>query len=220
MIEIPAPGGWTFEYTAIAEGFDAHVQEQLPWYGFVTGAVAHIARHYIPRRGLVYDIGASTGNIGRAIESILDERQAVLIPIEESTAMCERYTGPQKGRLLQADVMTVDLEDFDFAVLFLALMFLSVAARAELLARLRAKVRPGGAILIVDKCEASSGYLATVLWRLTLAGKIAAKAEPGAILAKELSLAGVQRPLRSDELGADAVEWFRFGDFAGWLIEG
>ena len=36
---------------------------------------------------------------------------------------------------------------------------------------------------------------------------------------KELSLSGVQRPLYRGELGPDAVEVFRFGDFAGWLIE-
>lgn len=40
------------------------------------------------------------------------------------------------------------------------------------------------------------------------------------MMRKELSLSGVQRPLYKGELGSDAVEVFRFGDFAGWLIEG
>ena len=53
------PREWTFENTDVASGFDRHVREQLPWYDLVTGAVAHIARHYIPKDGLVYDIGAS-----------------------------------------------------------------------------------------------------------------------------------------------------------------
>ena len=37
---------------------------------------------------------------------------------------------------------------------------------------------------------------------------------------EELSLSGVPRPLYRGELGPDAVEVFRFGDFAGWLIGG
>ncbi len=45
-------------------------------------------------------------------------------------------------------------------------------------------------------------------------------AEPGAVIKKELSLSGIQRPLYPGELGEDAVEVFRFGDFAGWIIEG
>lgn len=40
------------------------------------------------------------------------------------------------------------------------------------------------------------------------------------IVAKELSLAGVQRPLRRTEIPERAVEIFRFGDFAGWISEG
>ena len=42
------PREWTFESAAIASGFNAHVREQLPWYDMVTGAITHIARHYIP----------------------------------------------------------------------------------------------------------------------------------------------------------------------------
>ena len=62
---------WTFQ--GFAPEFDAHVREQLPWYGMATESVALIARHYIPRRGLVYDLGASTGNVGRALSSTLTE---------------------------------------------------------------------------------------------------------------------------------------------------
>lgn len=55
--------------------------------------------------------------------------------------------------------------------------------------------------------------------RIILAAKLAAGADATSILLKELSLGGVQRPVAVAELGPGAVEWFRFGDFAGWLIE-
>ena len=55
--------------------------------------------------------------------------------------------------------------------------------------------------------------------RLTWDCKLRQGAEPGAVMRKELALSGVQRPLYRGELGPDAVEVFRFGDFAGWLIE-
>ena len=58
----------------VARGFDRHVREQLPWYDLATNAILHVARHYIPQDGLVYDFGASTGNIGRALAPILKER--------------------------------------------------------------------------------------------------------------------------------------------------
>lgn len=213
------PREWTFETRAIASAFDRHVREQLPFYELATGALAHIARHYIPRDGLVYDIGASTGNVGRALAATLEQRDARLIPIEASGEMADIYDGPGARELVRKNALAVEYEEFDLAVLFLVMMFMPVAGRAAFLERLRLKMKPGGAIIVFDKTEAVAGYAATVLWRLTLAGKVAAGVEAQEIVAKELSLGGVQRPIRVAELGAGAVEWMRFGEFAGWLIE-
>lgn len=212
------PRNWTFERAEIAAAFDRHVREQLPWYDLATGAIAHIARHYIPAGGLVYDIGASTGNIGRALAETLRDRRARLIAVEASAEMVSRYDGP--GDVIQADALAFDFETFDLAACFLTLMFLPVSKRAAFVHRLRSRIKPGGALIIFDKVEAATGYPATVLWRLTLAGKVSAGVNPSEIVAKELSLGGVQRPITEDILGPGAVEWFRFGEFAGWLIEG
>lgn len=212
------PRNWTFENTEIATGFDRHVREQLPWYDLATGSITHIARHYIPKGGLVYDIGAATGNIGNALQPILEDRHAHLIGIESSPEMAALYTGP--GELVIGDALTADYQPFDFAVLFLVLMFLPIEQRPRLLSTLRQYLKPGGAILIFDKCEAASGYLATVLWRLTLAGKVSAQVSPQEIIAKELSLAGIQRPLRQSEVSCGATPYFQFGEFRGWIIEG
>lgn len=213
------PANWTFRDQAVAAGFETHVREQLPWYDLATGAVAHVARHYIPTGGLVYDLGASTGNIGRAIAETLAARGAMLISIEASAEMSVRYAGPQKSNLKTADARSFDFEPFDLAVLFLTLMFIPVADRQSLLWRLAAACRPGGAIIVFDKAEATRGYAATVIWRLALAGKVASGVPAEDIVAKELSLGGVQRPLDPALLGDKAVEFFRFGEFAGWLIE-
>lgn len=210
------PREWTFENTDVASGFDRHVREQLPWYDLVTGAVAHIARHYIPKGGLVYDIGASTGNIGRSIEETITERKAKLIGIESSAEMCALYKAP--GELVQIDALDYRFQPYDLAICYLVLMFLPIGKRQEFIDYLKSLIKPGGALLIVDKCEAATGYEATVFWRLTLAGKIAAGVDAKSVIEKELSLSGVQRPLDPAMLGADAVQWFRFGDFAGWIV--
>lgn len=212
------PRDWTFKNAEVADKFDRHVREQLPWHDLTTGCVAHFARHYVPRNGLVYDIGASTGNIGRAIDDTLKSRDARLVAIEPSNEMAELYTGP--GKLIVKSANEVDYERFDLAVCFLVLMFLTPEERAKLIVTLRKQVKPGGAILIFDKCQPVSGYPAVVMARLTLAGKVAAGVLPQEVIAKELSLAGAQRPLSRTEIPPEAIEIFRFGEFAGWLIEG
>ena len=211
------PHDWTFKNADVAAGFDKHVREQLPWYDLETGVIAHFARHYIPHGGLVYDIGASTGNVGRAIADVLAARTAGFIPIDSSKDMLDRYSGP--GELVIADAEDFDFQPFDFAACFLVLMFIAPSKRSALIAKLRRNIKPGGALIVFDKCVPLRGYVGTVMSRLALAGKTAAGVDAREIIAKELSLAGVQRPIDPAELGRDAQEIFRFGDFAGWIIE-
>jgi|DEB19_MinimDraft_3_1074340.scaffolds.fasta_scaffold03491_8 tRNA (cmo5U34)-methyltransferase len=211
------PRDWTFKNLEVADAFDAHVREQLPWYELTTGLVAHVARHYIPRNGKVYDIGASTGNVGRAISEVLESRSATLTAIEASPEMCARYSGA--GKVVCADAIEYDYKSFDLCVCFLVLMFLTPFQRSQLLKRLQLLTNLGGAILVFDKCAPVGGYPATVMQRLALAGKVSAGATPADVIAKELSLAGAQRPLAPSELPKHAIEVFRFGEFAGWIIE-
>jgi tRNA (cmo5U34)-methyltransferase len=211
------PSNWTFETAGVAAGFDRHVREQLPWYDLATNAITHIARHYIPEGGLVYDLGAATGNIGRAIAPVLSDRGARLIGIEPSAEMVKRYESP--GEIVCSKAENVDYEGFDLAVVFLTLMFIEPRKRVQLMNRLRHACRPGGAIVVFDKLEPAGGYLSTVFYRLTLAGKRAAGVTPDEIVEKELSLSGVQRPITEAQLAGEFYNWFRFGDFAGWLIE-
>jgi tRNA (cmo5U34)-methyltransferase len=215
------PRNWTFDDQAVAAGFERHVREQLPFYEMATGAIAHIARHYIPAGGLVYDLGAATGNIGRALAPTLAARNAILIAVEPSAEMAALYSGPpETGELVVERAERIKFQPFDVAIAFLTLMFVAPAERRPLLDRLVCAARTGGAIIIFDKCEAEFGYPGTVLWRLALAGKLAAGVDPAEIVAKELSLSGVQRPISPRMLlPGHAVEFFRFGEFAGWLIE-
>jgi tRNA (cmo5U34)-methyltransferase len=211
------PKDWTFRNHAVAEHFDQHVRDSLPWYELATNAVAHFGRHYIPQGGRVYDVGASTGNIGRALRDTLNQRQARFTAIEESQEMAERYQGPPE--LVIADAVGFDFDPFDFAVCFLVLMFLPVETRGQFLRRLQSLTKPGGALVIVDKVQMPPGYVGTAFSRLTLQQKLVVGAEPEAILRKELSLAGYQRPLDPRMLPDSAQPFFQVGEFVGWIIE-
>jgi tRNA (cmo5U34)-methyltransferase len=211
------PTDWTFRNTEVAKAFDRHVREQLPWYEMATGAVSHLARHFIPEGGMVYDIGASTGNVGRALAPTLKARSASLVAIESVPAMAARYQGP--GSVEVADACTFDYQPFDVAVMFLVLMFVKVSDRKALVLKLAERMNDGGAVIIVDKVHPPPGWLGTVFRRLTLAGKVATRTPAAEIVAKELSLSGVQRPLDDYVMPFPGThEFFRFGEFVGWVI--
>jgi tRNA (cmo5U34)-methyltransferase len=211
------PSNWTFKSNEVVEGFDRHVREQLPWYDLMAGAVAHIARHYVPEDGRVLDLGCSTGNIGRLLSETLIVRRVDFIPVDNSEQMVDNYAGP--GVPVLADLTRWSIPEYDVAICFLSLMFVAPRDRDDLLSSLRTQMHKGGALIIVDKAESHGGYLGTILARLTLAGKVSSGTSAEDIVAKELSLIGVQRPIESRHL-ADAVQVFQFGEFAGWVIEG
>jgi tRNA (cmo5U34)-methyltransferase len=208
---------WTFDDPKIVKSFDSHVREQLPWYDMATTAVSCLVRNYLPKEGLIYDIGASTGNIGIAIKDILESREAEFVAIEKSEEMANSYNGG--GCLKIADAVYYNYDSFSVAVIFLSLMFMSHFDREYLLAKLFTTAHKGGAIIIVDKFIPPNGYIGTIMRRMTMENKLNQGASPKDILEKDLSLSGVQRPLSVSELGPDAVEFFRMGEFAGYIIE-
>lgn len=217
-MEIPAD--WTFKSRSVAQHFDQHVREQLPWYDMATGLVSHMGRHYLPEMGRMYDLGASTGNITRMLEGEITNRRVEAISVDYSVEMAALWNGI--GEFEVGDVRTMKYKPYDFCVCFLLLMFLPPADQKTTLQKLYDALRPGGALLVFDKTDTFNGYLGTVVHRLALAGKVATGCTPDEIIRKELSLAGAQRPLDPNTVGLielGATEVFRFGEFAGWIIE-
>ena len=212
------PEHWTFKNREVADRFDEHVREQLPWYDMVTRAVAHYVEHYLPEGGLMYDIGASNGNIGRACADIIERRKAQLFGIEPSKEMCETYAGP--GQVVNMAAEQVDYQEHHVSVMMLTMMFIAPSLRIPVLQRIASKLQPGGALIVVDRTQSLGGEFGTATWRLTLNEKVRAGARLEDVMRKELSLAGVQRPIPYELMPrAGAKEFFRFGDFAGWVIE-
>ena len=211
------PKEWTFKSAEVAGEFNLHVREQLPWYDIATRSVVHFGRHYIPQGGMIYDIGASNGNIGRALAEIITARKCELVGIEESAEMAVQYNAP--GELVIGDVTEHEFKPFDFAVCFLILMFLPISKRGALMQRLAQLIKPGGAIVVVDKINTAPGYYGTAARRLAMQWKMDNGVAPENIIEKELSLAGHQRPIDPAILTPYARQFFQFGEFAGWVIE-
>tara|TARA_R100001163_G_scaffold57268_1_gene45150 strand:- start:1865 stop:2521 length:657 start_codon:yes stop_codon:yes gene_type:complete len=213
------PQTWTFSEKEVANNFESHVREQLPWYELCTKAIVHIARHYIPNEGLVYDLGASTGNIGNSLKEIMKDRNCKLVAIEKEKSMIENYNCDY-GDIYQQDIKQYSYKNYDVAVCFLTLMFIEPKYRSDLLDTLYEKLNTGGALIIFDKLESEQGYFGLINYRLTLAEKTKTVKSYKDIIDKELSLQGIQRPISKKLLKKYKPKlFFKFSDFVGYVIE-
>lgn len=215
---------WSFENKSISENFNTHVREQLPWYDMVSDAVAYIARNYLTEGERITDHGSSTGNMINKLLPLIIERKATIHGIEKSFSMYQKmqerfFDSHLECLSLEAgDICDYGFEESQIHIIFLTLMFVPVHKRKELLEVIKQKTKKGGVIIIVDKVLDHNGYFATVLKRLGMHWKIEQGAMLEDVIKKEMSLAGVQIPIDL-ELVKDGKEFFRMGEFAGWVIE-
>lgn len=213
------PKNWTFADKEVADNFENHVREQLPWYELCTKAIVHIARHYIPQNGLVYDLGASTGNIGNSLKSILKDRNCKFIALEKEKEMISNYSCDY-GEVYEQDIKNFDYDNYDVAICFLTLMFIEPKYRETLMEKLYNKLNKGGALIIFDKEEPEEGYFGLINYRLTLAEKAKNVKNYKDIIEKELSLQGIQRQIDKKLLEKyNPKLFFKFSDFVGYIVE-
>ena len=213
------PNEWTFKDQAIAINFDLHVREQLPWYDLATRIVKHLVKNYTPKNGIIYDIGASTGNIGNSISDIVIERNATLISIEESAEMCS--LNKSSGEIINVNALEYNFKNHDVSILFLVLMFIPTSKRKLFILNLIENLNTGGILIVFDKVS-SNGYMQNVLQRLTMSEKILNGSNCDDVIKKEFALSGLQRPIDSDFfdfLPNKKHTVFKFGEFIGYVIE-
>jgi tRNA (cmo5U34)-methyltransferase len=213
---------WSFKSQEIAEGFNDHVREQLPWYEFVKSIIIFIIRSYINKNGVLYDIGCSTGNLIRGLGNIIKERNIEVIGIDESKEMLELFPS-SLGTTYCGDALDYDYKEYDVAVLFLVSMFFDTNKRAGFLQSLYDKKKKNGIIILVDKfVENDNSYFSMIMNRFNMLLKLDNNVEPKEILNKELSLTGIQIPLTYNELPkgkeCEPIEFFRVGDFRGYVL--
>ena len=208
MSKLKKVSDWKFKN--IADTFDSHVREQLPWYDLVLDSISFIVKNILPYDGLVYDIGGSTGNLKKLLKETVVDRKSRYYTIDNVIEM--------QPDLLE-DAVKYEYKNFDIAILNLTMMFIPVKDRDTLMCSLLDKLNKGGAIIVVDKFIQKESYLATILRRMTLHWKYSNGVNCEEIIHKELSLSGIQIPLYEDDvLKYGAEKFFQFGEFSGYII--
>lgn len=211
---------WTFDAPLVVKSFDPHIRSHLPWYDMMHDMVTYLIKNYLPQEGKIVDFGASTGNLVHKMLPMVKERMGEIHAIDTSKEMRTHLELRFSKEIETTHVKVApysSLMEADIYVACLTLSFTDPDRRYEIIQDM--VERASRAVIIVDKVQVDSSYLATVLKRLTIKMKLDAGVSPEEALLKDMSLAGVQIPLDPYLLGEDAKPFFRVGEFAGWIIE-
>jgi tRNA (cmo5U34)-methyltransferase len=204
-----------FDFAKAAPTFNDHIKGQLFWHGdFLRHFLPEIASVYMEKDSIVYDFGASTGNVEVALKEKIEERNIDFIAVEKCPEMAKFYRG--KRTLLISDVLEICIREFSFATSILTLCFIHPSKRTDFIEELKYKCKKGGAFLILEKMVSQSGYLGNALNRVTWRNKIDNGESIDQVINKELSLSGVQYPLSEKEVEGFKLIW-AYGDFRSYI---
>jgi len=134
--------------------------------------------------------------------------------------MCDISAYKGFGEIVCKDAEKIHYDEFDVAVVFLVLMFIQPSNQIKFIQYLQKKVRVGGCIILCERFLPETSYIGIVNQRLSLLGKLNNKIDTDEIIAKELSLSGIQRPLHYKKIKKLGFkDFFQLGDFRGLIFE-
>lgn len=234
----PEEGPWKFDHR-VAERFDDMIERSIPGHEDMREIVADLGARVLECRtsSKMLDVGCSTGQTILDIARLLHQRgyePPVFFEGFDSSApmvakAVERLHGISRSAVYEYDLEFSGpgsfLGTFDLVTCVLALQFTRPEIRPAIMERLWRMVRPGGALILVEKTQPEELGIVDMLRASYHDAKRANGYTDAAIVAKEKALNDVLYPLSAKEnksllwdVGALAVqEVWRNRQFAGWI---
>jgi tRNA (cmo5U34)-methyltransferase len=225
---IAKPGCWTFSGN-VCDTFDNHVRRSIPFYNETHGLIVDLARYFIGKTGLIYDLGCSTGTLCRRLETRFNRSNLQIIGVDVESSMCSTASGKSKDyhsiQYIQGDIRTIDLQKSDLIICCYILQFLPVHERLAIVKKIFEALRPGGGFVLVEKVRQKDKHLEELYKNLHHDFKSSCGYTDEEITAKDRSLKGILEPMLEEEnynmisnAGFQSTQrLFQHLCFQGWL---
>lgn len=217
----------------VARVFPDMIKRSVPGYSQILGMAGVIARRYVPEGGRIYDLGASLGastlSVGQHLQDLQDLE---IIAVDSSSAMTLRCSQllkenlpDRKVQVCCADIRTLEYQPCDLILINFTLQFLPPEDRQELIKKLFAALRPGGALLLSEKIHFVDQRSSQLIYELHHDFKRANGYSDMEISQKRTALEDVlitetaeEHLLRLKQAGFELViPWFQYLNFASFL---
>lgn len=201
---IPAKDKWEFDQQVTAV-FEDMLHNSIPGYLDMRSLVTRIGRKFIPENGVVIDIGASRGDALAGFIGIEPNCNYYAVEVSEPMreVMQARFHSdpaihPSTVTICDHDLRTnhqVFGVKSDLILSVLTLMFIPIEHRQRLVQSMYDSLKPGGALILVEKMLGANSVLNDLLVDAYYSMKRDNGYTQEAITRKKLSLEGVLVPV-------------------------
>ncbi|MFA7632249.1 MAG: carboxy-S-adenosyl-L-methionine synthase CmoA [Thiohalomonadaceae bacterium] len=212
--------------------FPDMIRRSVPGYAVMTGMLGLVAAEYVQPYSQIYDLGCSLGAATLAMRRHIVQPGCHIIAVDNSSTMvagCRENiaadNAPTPVEVFCEDIRNVSIERASVVCMNLTLQFIPPAERLPLLRSIFQGLRPGGALLLVEKLRFADSDEQATIENLHLAFKRANGYSELEISQKRAALENVLLPetLAEHQTRLQAagfsriVPWFQACNFAAML---
>lgn len=194
---------WSFD-DPVASGFEEHARCSIPLYELGHELIVELSDYFVSSEDVLYDLGCSTGLLAAklALRHARDAQTRV-VGIDRNRDMVDkaRKAAAQFPNLTikHSNIQAFTFEPSSFVVSYYTLQFISPSERAHVLAKIYDSLIPGGAFVLFEKVLGRDPFHQDLTSQLYAKFKLEMGLSPEHIVSKSAQLAGILRPLTSEQ---------------------
>ena len=144
-----------FDFNTI-KNFDEHINKSIPNYDFLVNAIKSISDYFVTDKGVIYDIGCSTGKLLKSLPYTCN-----MIGIDNSNLLPK--TSSDNIKFLNKDITKeLSINNAQIVYSIFTLQFIS-QNRYSILRKIYNGINEGGAVILAEKIYQEDGKLQEIL---------------------------------------------------------
>lgn len=147
----------------VVEVFEDMIERSVPGYSAILGMTGELAQQFSQPDTKIYDLGCSLGGSSLSMAQRQLPRGVSIVALDTSAPMVEGLK--QKVSRLENKIVSIEVREEDirstrfepssFIVMNFTLQFIPPVERSELIRKIFAALKPGGALLLSEKIKFS-----------------------------------------------------------------
>lgn len=219
---------WNFSGN-VPQNFDKHISKSIPFYHESHNIGLFISDFFIPDKGLVYDLGCSTGKFIHSLHERHANKKFQTFGYDEISDMvklakkrCKKF---KEVKIYNEDILKIKFKKPNFVTSFFTIQFIHPSKRQTLFNKIYKGLQWGGGFLFFEKVRASDARFQDMTNQIYTEIKIKNGFSDSEIINKTRSLKGVMEPFSSNanlqlvkRAGfKDVMSVFKYINFEGFL---
>jgi tRNA (cmo5U34)-methyltransferase len=189
-------GQWNFNDAA--KNFDDHVKKSTPLYDLGQEYIAKLASFFMGDKGLVYEIGCSTGELSHKVLTHNAGKDVNYVAIDNTPQMVSRakirLKSDKRAKVVLGDATAFLYKPCCLFLSYYTIQFTNPCVRQELINKVYQSLEWGGAAIIYEKVRGPDARFQDILTQLYTDYKLAQGFNESEIVHKTRSLKGVLEP--------------------------